>query len=229
MKVHDFSKIFFAILVLHLVVIYKPESEILYMLSRPLLLFSLLAFFIHKTSEFSLGGKSWISAALLTFMVGDILLLSGRESLFLAGMGAFSLAHLFYISFYLNQKLKTGYVLLGFGILVGVASIYGVHQYTGVPAGREFYVITLTAISSLHLLASLRMVSSDGQNGILPVAGAAILILSGALLILFKFNGENKFIHIMAMLTYGVGQFIITTGLVRYIETHGKLTERPSE
>ncbi len=228
MKVRDFSKIFFAILFLHLVVIYKPESDLLYMLSKPLLLFSLLAFFIHKTAHIDLNGKSWIPAALLLSMAGDIILMQDKEIFFLFGMGAFFLAHLFYIIFYLNQKLKTSPMYLIGAAIVMAAGLFVLYKYVDDPAEITPYLYGYAVVIGLHLLASVRLLGLSGNYSKLPVAGALLFIVSDVFLAFNQFNGYDKYLHIAVMLTYGLAQYAITIGLVDYLENNGKINERLS-
>lgn len=228
MKVRDFSKLYFAILFLHLVVIYKPDSDLLYMISKPLLLFSLLAYFIHKTAHIDLRGKSWIPAALLLCMIGDIILMQDKEIFFLIGMGAFCLAHIFYITFYLNQKLRTSPLYLAGAALVMFGGLFVLYKYVNDPAEISLYLYGYALVIGLHLLVSVRLLGQNDNNSKLAVVGALIFIISDVLIAFNEFNGYDKYLHIAVMLTYGLAQYAITIGLISYLESNGKINERLS-
>tara|TARA_R110000850_G_scaffold39143_1_gene101816 strand:- start:718 stop:1407 length:690 start_codon:yes stop_codon:yes gene_type:complete len=229
LKVRDFSKLFFAILFLHLVVIYKPESDLLYMISKPLLLFSLLAFFIHKTAHIELSGKSWVAAALLFSMIGDIILMQDGSMYFLIGMGAFAMAHVFYILFYLNQKLKSSPLALLCAALVMVGGIIVLYKYVNDPAEITPYLYVYALVIGLHLLASTRFIALGDRLTKLAVGGALLFVVSDLLIAFNQFNGYDKYLHIAVMLTYGLAQYGITIGLISYLENNGKVNEHLSE
>ncbi len=229
MKVRDFSKLFFALLFLHLVVIYQPESRILYLISKPLLVFSLLAFFIHKTAHIDINGKSWVPLALLLSMIGDIILMQEGKVYFLAGMAAFLIAQISFITFYLNQKLTslTGYLIGGF-LVIG-AGLFILYKYVNDPEDISPYLYGYAIVIGLHLLASIRLLGLDALTSKLPAIGALLFIISDVLLAFNQFNGESKYLHIAVMLTYGLAQYAIAIGLISYLENNGKVNERLSE
>lgn len=230
MKVRDFAKIFFAILFLHLAVIYKPHSEVLYIISKPLLVFSLLAFFVHKTAFFDLRGKSWVPAALLASLAGDILLIRESETLFLAGMGAFFLSHLFFIFFYLNQKIKTPWTMLVPALVVVAGSFYALIAIIDTPQELEPYLYGYAGILSLHLLAAVRVMSSGLTHAKWAALGILLFIASDLILAYDRFNvGGDKYWHLAVMLTYGFAQYLITIGLTHFVKGEGEAIERPSE
>ncbi|MGB0176573.1 MAG: lysoplasmalogenase family protein, partial [Owenweeksia sp.] len=124
MKVRDFSKLYFAFLLLHLATIYQPESQVLHYLSKPLLMVALLVFFVYRTESVSNKSKWWVALAVLLSLLGDTLLMWPGELFFLAGMGAFALTHLSYISFFMKERhayyslpgLLGSFILVAFSI-----------------------------------------------------------------------------------------------------------------
>ncbi len=162
--------------------------------------------------------------ALLLSMAGDVLLLWDSEPFFLAGMGAFFLAHLFYLTFYLNQKIGYNKLYLAAGVLVVGISFYILYRYVQVPGNLQPYLYGYAGILGLHLLASVKMLNTTSY-GRLPVLGVLLFMASDMLLAFNKFNiGGDKYWHIAVMLTYGLAQYIITIGLISYIKKRGLAT-----
>jgi uncharacterized membrane protein YhhN len=228
LKIRDFSKLFSAILFLHLVVIYQPESEVLYYISKPLLVFSLLAYFIHKTSHLQLNGKGWVPLALLLSLAGDILLMGDSENYFLGGMGAFFLAHVFYALFYLNQKLKANLLHQSGAVLIVAAGMFVLYQYVNTPGNMAPYLYSYGVLLGVHFLLSTKVLTLKNRQISMVTVGALLFVVSDILIAFNEFNGYNTYIHLMVMLTYGIAQYAITIGLIHYLEAYGKPTEHQS-
>lgn len=77
----------------------------LYTISKPLLMASLLLFYISKTEFLLEKAKWWIIGAIFFSLLGDTLLMRVEQEFFLLGMGAFAIAHLAYIIFFIPEDL----------------------------------------------------------------------------------------------------------------------------
>ncbi|MEQ9262811.1 MAG: lysoplasmalogenase [Owenweeksia sp.] len=221
MKVRDFSKLYFVFLLLHLATIYQPESELLATLSKPLLMVSLLVFFISKTGQVKTFSQWWVALALLFSLVGDTLLMWNGEIFFLGGMGAFALAHLAYISYFLKER-KGVLSIPGFigSIIVVGFSIFALNHWIMLPETLRLPVNAYGIILGLNLIAAVQYHISGNRKAPLIPSGVLLFILSDILLAYQKFNlnQPDKFLEMGVMTLYGSAQFLIIAGVLNRIE-----------
>lgn len=188
-------------------------------ISKPLLLLSLLAYFVihaqsHRNTTFYL-----MLGALCCSLLGDILLLfENRSSLFFAmGLAAFLVAHLLFTLTFIkkwNNKTPSDFwwvsvVLISYGALL-------------------FYILkdslgTLKVPVALYILGILAMViSAFRRKGYVPKSsfglvftGALFFVLSDSVLAINKFMVALPFAHIAIMGTYATAQYLITKGILK--------------
>ena len=101
MKKNYWLYIFLLILAAHLSGIYFA-NKILLLVTKPLIVVALAGFFLTSLRSITDPLKKWILAALFFSWLGDIFLMiqSGDNKYFLAGLFAFLFAHIFYIVFF---------------------------------------------------------------------------------------------------------------------------------
>lgn len=234
MKVRDFSKLYFGILIIHLAAIYRPESEALYLISKPALLFSLLSFFIHRTQEIGAGNRWPVIIALAASLVGDVLLMNTGESNFLMGMGAFAVAQLGYALFYLRQPLNFKPLAALAGLVIFAAAFWFLYNFIPVSAELRLYIYAYAALLGLHLIFSTRMLSAGFSGSYWPVAGALLFMLSDLSLAYGKFVDGSKYLQIVVMLTYALAQYGIAIGVLKFMwqnnygESSGEVARKAS-
>ena len=217
MKIRDFSKIYFSILFLHLVVIYKPESMVLYYMSKPLLLFSLIAYFIH-VNGLSTVSKKQMLGALLFSLAGDVLLMREGELFFMAGMAAFLLAHVFYLLFYFRQKPMIAALPLLAGLVLSGVGLWGLYSYVNTPDELEPYLYTYALVLLGHFVVSVLFSFQHKGMQWLSALGAFLFIVSDFLLSVNKFNESSMYLHLVVMLTYGLSQYFIVLSVNDYLK-----------
>ncbi|MDR3575628.1 MAG: lysoplasmalogenase [Anaerolineaceae bacterium] len=163
--------------------------------------------------------------ALLFSLAGDVLLLFPRR-FFMAGLGAFLTAHIFYI-FAFNQSpppFQAGSLLL----LAGVAGLFylirrrvmhGLQQRSG-PALLRIAVSIYSMVLSLMLLSALLTLLRPDW---LPAAaglvslGAVLFFCSDSLLALDRFDHPLPYGQLFVHITYHLGQIALVGGaLLRY-------------
>lgn len=218
MKTTDFNKIFFALLFFHLVLIYKPESQLLYNISKPLLLFSLLAFFIHKNGPLRSVEKAAVAAALLFSLAGDVLLMQSGELFFLGGMAAFFAAHVGYVIFYGKQSLKLNPTGLLAGVGISAVAFWGLINYVNSPAALNPYLYAYAGILSVHMIVAAVFSFIQKGKQWLSALGALLFLLSDFLLAWNKFNEGSMYLHLAVMLTYGLAQYCIVISINDYLK-----------
>ncbi|MDZ7847146.1 MAG: lysoplasmalogenase [Owenweeksia sp.] len=197
-------------------VLYKPHSEALISISKPALVFSLLAFFLHRTKHLDTAKKYWVVAALFFSLGGDILLMQKSEGFFLAGVGLFGLAQIAYSGFYVSLKTPLRWrVIVPAALLPLAADISSGAKY--IRLGVVYY--GLCRFTGCTFLWSVNLASQVSGEVRYALLGIILFMASGFMLALAKFNDGDKYFQIGVMLTYGLAQYLITYGLLRYLET----------
>ncbi len=225
MRLKDFSKLYFVILLIHLVAIDVGESDILITFTKPLLLLSLIAFFWHHTSERNQSEKLFLGALLFSWL-GDILLMFTEygEIYFMLGLGAFLLAQVQYVLSFSNEVRgksslirKKPWLALPF-LAYGVYFVYLLYPNLGnlvVPVTLYALVLVSMAIAALNRGSAVHPRSFS-----LIFIGALFFIASDSVLAYAKFNGEFTYSRVITMATYGVAQYFLVWGkLIDRLET----------
>lgn len=166
------------------------------------------------------GGMIWFGLALVFSLLGDIaLLLSPRY--FLAGVGAFFLAHLSYVIGFNQQPAPFALGPMIMAVLVGMSSarVFRVLRpgVTKVSHGKRiFFAISLYGLTlTLMLLFSLiTLFRSDwaGSAAILSASGGILFYISDTLLGYDRFVRRIKHGQSYVHLTYHLGQIGLVTG-----------------
>ncbi len=216
MKTRDFSKIFSAILILHLVVLFRPgpNAELLLLLSKILICFSLLAFFVHKTADIHWPSKHFIAAALLFSMIGDFVLEKEGETFFLMGMGIFALAHLFYSIFYIKNAAKFHWIILPILLIFPIAGIFLLKNLIEIPADFQTLIFSYSAFPALHFLVGSFFVLNDKKERWICLLGIILFIATDFWVAFNKFNDSNKYFEMLETVTYSGGQFLVVIGIL---------------
>lgn len=86
------------------------HSDILQLIFKPLLVTSLLGYFVTVTRSVTSSLKKWIINALIFSIAGDTLLMfsNSNELYFIWGLIAFLVAHIFYITCFHQIRTKEG-------------------------------------------------------------------------------------------------------------------------
>ena len=161
-----------------------------------------------------------ILGGLLFSMAGDVLLIfQAKPKAFLAGLVAFLIAHLIYISafIYAQSSLKLG--LNGAGEVaaaVGVVLVGGVvYRYLSPGLGNMrvpviAYIVVISAMVHRALAVALVYTGAMTQPALM-VAGALLFYLSDAILAInkFRFDGQLPRGRSWNLMTYYAGQLLI--------------------
>jgi uncharacterized membrane protein YhhN len=221
MKRTTWIVLFILILLADLAAVYL-DNEILRRSTKPLLMPLLIIYFLEQTKIFISGLKPWIVLALFFSWVGDILLMfeERKPIFFLLGLSAFFIAQVFYIIFFHNIRMKEYIrgnalflliVIIYYGILISLLSPFLGNMKLPV---RIYGVV----ISFMLMLAMHMMLGKNKKAGWWMMLGAILFITSDSLLAFNKFYAPFDFAPIFITLTYGLAQFFIVQGAVKYIE-----------
>lgn len=210
-----FSRLYFVLLLLHLVVLFKEPSSGLTYITKPALLLSLIAYFFVLRQQPRTYFQNLFGAGLIFSLIGDILLM--REQLFIPGLASFLLAQLCYtFAFYRSNEGSKGWVqkypLLVIPIvLYGVGLVALLYPHLGDMVAP---VIAYAGIIMLMLIAAINRnkdVKSSPYQFI--VLGAFLFVISDSLLAFNKFVTPYSWESIAVMLSYGVAQYFLVWGM----------------
>lgn len=188
-------------------------SSELTLISKPLLM-PALAFYLYSLKGFK-KDISKLYGALLFSMAGDVLLMFSKENqlFFIAGLGAFLVAHLIYVAFFLQEKEKRG---TNPQAVIPLFSYYIIFMYLlwdGLDGPLLFavplyaFVLLMMAYTAIQYSRTLKKLS-----GKLLIIGALSFVLSDSLIGLNAFTSydfSNPLGRLAIMSTYLLGQFLI--------------------
>ncbi|HYM94155.1 MAG TPA: lysoplasmalogenase [Chitinophagaceae bacterium] len=222
MKRSGWITLFAIILAANLLAVYNNNEWLRY-IAKPLLVIILIGYFIFQTRLWRTSIKKWVLIALFFSWLGDVLLMFEEKKpiFFLLGLSAFLLAHIYYIVFFHNIRLKENVKSYWLPLLI-VAIYYAVLIFILSPYLGEMKLpvrIYGIVISFMFMLAMHMLFIKNKMAGRLMMAGALFFLLSDSLLAFNKFYQSFEYADILIMLTYGLAQFFITDGAIRYIQT----------
>ncbi len=220
MKYSTYLLFFLIILVAHLagIALNIPLAEYI---TKPMIVILIGLYFLFQTTGIDSAIKKWVLLALMFSWIGDVLLLfQQNDSLFfLLGLSAFLVAHIFYILFFhqvrVREKIKGRLWIVLIVVVYYVALIALLSSYLGemkFPVRVYGIVISLMFMLAMHMLFI-----KDKAAGQRMMAGALLFILSDSALAINKFYQSFPFAGILIMLTYALAQFFIVEGSTRYI------------
>jgi uncharacterized membrane protein YhhN len=140
---------------------------------------------------------------------------------FLLGLSSFLVAHLFYILFFHFVRIKEGVKGRWFLLLI-VAMYYVSILFILSPHLGDMTLpvrIYAVVISFMFILAMHMQFIKNRMAGLYMMAGAMLFIISDSLLAINKFYFPFQMAGIFVMATYGLAQYFITYGAIRYISS----------
>lgn len=186
----------------------------LYSVAKPLLMITLLLYFI-AASQGHPGWRIFVIFALVFSWGGDVLLM--QEGMFAAGLGSFLVAHLFYITAYLKTGAAEGQLkswdLIKF-ILIGIALLWML--YPGLGSMLIPVLVYSVVLLSMGVVAHKRRGATSSASFTLVAVGALLFVLSDSLIALNKFTFEIPAERLLVMSTYIAAQFMIIQGLLKH-------------
>lgn len=200
-------------------------NETIQFVCKPLIIPAIIGFFYTTTHRITSGIKKWILLALIFSWIGDVLLMfQDKESLFfLAGLSSFLLAHIFYIIYFHQVRVKENLksnpwllviVVVYYAVLISFLSPY----LDDMKLPVRIYGIV---ISFMFMLAMHMLYIKNKLAGRWMMTGALLFVISDSILAINKFYQSFEFANILIMLTYGFAQFYIVKGAAYYSSSVG--------
>ncbi|MRI00332.1 lysoplasmalogenase [Kriegella sp. EG-1] len=214
-KLIPFLWSFTVILLIDIVLISVPELWSYRILSKPLVVGSILVFFlIQNTDKVS---KKLVSSALVCSIIGDIILIYARvsEPIFIFGVLAFLIGHIFYaIQFARSRNKEVGikaplFVLLGYALAL---FWYLSDSLNNLAIPVAIYIVVLMV---MILYAYVRDDSLTNNSYIYILAGSLLFMLSDSILAITKFKSEIPYSRILVMGIYGLAQLLMIIGIIK--------------
>ena len=164
-----------------------------------------------------------LAAAQLFGCAGDVLLMPSSDILFLIGMGAFLIGHLFYMTLFGGQSWK-GLTAWQWGISIAlmIPAVLGIVKATGIKGELlwpiRIYGFTLMMLIFSALAGVLRMPRGSRCTWWILLLGALLFTFSDSC-IAMGMSGVMKFSlrHFVVMFTYLTAQTLLAVGGIRLI------------
>ena len=189
----------------------------LHYVCKPLATLLLLLLAARAIAPVSARYRGTILLGLLFSLLGDIFLMLPVD-MFLAGLGAFLLAHLFYMSaFFAGSDARTRLTSIAVFAVFGVANLAGLlprlESAMRVPVIAYVIALLLMAGFALARARSLRMregaASAVAASARLAAIGAAFFVASDTLLAWNRFGGGIPLASLWVLATYFTAQWYI--------------------
>jgi uncharacterized membrane protein YhhN len=193
--------------------------ELLFWITKPLILTSLITHYYFSVSSQYRSGL--LILALFFSLAGDVLLM--RPDLFIPGLIAFLLAHVVYIFVYRQYQTVGGenslqglhrirmsfpIILAGTGLVV---VLYPKLNDLKIPVMVYALVITVMTLTALF-----RYGRTTTPSFWLVFVGAVLFMISDSILAINKFLSPVEYAGVYIMLTYSLAQYLIVRGLMRH-------------
>lgn len=213
----SFTIIFLAIVLLELFSSNIKSLLPIHVIAKPLILLSLIFFFINQGKHLSSKTKVITLLALLFSLAGDVLLMFTdiSASFFLSGLVAFLLAHIMYIMVFLDKKNSKKIALIFKTVLL----IYAIGIFYLLKDGLGDMLIPvivyMLVILTMVLTSTMRKDNVSNKSYNLVFLGAVFFVISDSFLAINKFYQPVPLSKIIIMSTYSLAQYLIVLGLLK--------------
>ncbi len=201
------------------------DADLVYLLCKPAIMITLgLHYWITQRDQGEVLSKSVVLAIIFSCAGDTLLMFQGKDgNFFMYGLGAFLVAHIFYMFAYRQrqssdtsnelqglQKIRYAFpiILSGTGLVVILYNRLG-----GMKIPVLIYAVVLTG---MVLAALFRFGKTNTSSFALVFGGAILFMISDSLIAINKFLEPLPMAGIWIMVTYIVAQYLIVTGLLKH-------------
>ncbi len=203
--------------IVHLIDSYKDDAA-RRAKTKGFLLPLILLYYISSTDSYS-----WVLiAALITSWLGDILLIPKGSKWFISGGISFLVSHILfiftYIPFIVFADVKLYIVIPAAVVYITVAGIIIKNILPNTPKmmiGPMFAY--LIANSTMNVFALMLLISVPCVGSAIAYTGAVLFFISDCTLFLVRYHKNKDIVfkrHFTVMLTYILGELLITQGII---------------
>lgn len=192
---------------------------------KPAVTICIILFFWSELKKAPHSFGNSVLIGLLFSLLGDVLLMFVKfeSNFFIAGLGAFLFAHIFYIKAFIsniqssNHSNPLSIKLLSFNpFLLFTLSMYALLR-NDLGEMKIPVLAYMATITTMGVSAALRLNHTSTKSWKLVLAGAFLFIVSDGLIALNKFLFEIPYASLGIMSTYYAAQFLISTGSVEHL------------
>ncbi|MBQ6265565.1 MAG: lysoplasmalogenase [Clostridia bacterium] len=194
------------------------KKEKLRAVTKPMLLLFIILYYITSGVRIN----PLLIAALAASWLGDVLLIPKGNAWFTAGGTAFMLAHFLFIAVYVPQvdfSKVNWFVAVPAAVAyysVSAVIIHLLRPTTPKKMQIPMYVYLL-ANSTMNVFALMQLISNPCAGSVVAYTGAVLFFVSDCTLFLVRYYKKPEIVfkqHFTVMLTYIVGEFLITQGII---------------
>lgn len=191
--------------------------------SKPALMPILIVYYAVNTKKLA-PVKYPVIFALVFSWFGDILLLIDKQtgSLFIYGLIAFLIAHIFYIFYFLKIRRANKVEKLPNALIFAAVAAYTLALFLFVAPNVKNLLVPVgiyALVISTMLAASIAAFDFGKQNfGKISIAGTLLFIVSDSVLAINRFAAPFEYAPAFVMLTYATAQLLITEGSLRNLK-----------
>lgn len=194
---------------------------LLYYVTKPVVLVVLILFFTFNDAFSSL--RLPFLVGLFFSLLGDIFLIPRGTSWFVAGVGAFALAHLGYIYAFSRFPVSSGYYALALGILL--LYFYFLYTYIDKRAVQGPHIVaqrrmfkgygTVVAAMAISALLCLARPGFPDKAKFPAALGGLLFLISDLMIGIDRLGGKIKAARFWIILSYHLGQFLIVAAAIQ--------------
>ncbi|MCR5485314.1 MAG: lysoplasmalogenase [Clostridiales bacterium] len=186
--------------------------------TKPFLLLFLLLYYIFAADKINV----FLIVALATSWLGDVLLIPKGDMWFTLGGISFSFCHLAFITVYIPNidfSLVKWYIVIPAALIyyaVSLKIIASLKKSTPKKMLIPMYLY-LIANSTMNAFALMQLIVYMNAASLIAYIGALLFFISDCTLFLVRYHTNKELIfkkHFVVMLTYLLGEFMITLGIV---------------
>ena len=205
--------------ILEAVALWKNSKQLEYLAKPAVMICLFIWLYLHTGLQ---GVTFWFGIGILFSLLGDVLLMISLERMFIFGLGAFLLAHVFYIVGFQNQFLAASAGSLLVIAILGASGIRLIRRIVGAirAKGQNRLVIPVIVYSSvitIMLFGAMTTIFDPAWS-----TGAAFLVSVGAFFFYVSdiILAWNKFVspiqngRILNIALYHLGQIGLIAGVI---------------
>lgn len=212
----SFTWIFTLVVITELLCGHISSLSTLHYITKPLIVLSLLLFFVTKSQPLNKLVRTGTILALVFSLIGDIALLFDdiNPNYFIIGLASFLLAHIMYVFVFLKHRdpKKKPYIFIILMLVYAAILFYVLKDGLGdllIPV-----VVYMIVILSMSTSAYIRL--KESKTGYLFIfIGALLFMLSDSILALNKFYKPFELSSFLIMSTYAFAQYCIVMGILK--------------
>lgn len=187
-------------------------------ITKPMLLSTLTLYYVTAANPVSL----LLLFALLTSLLGDILLIPPGEKWLVTGGASFLLSHILFITLYL-PRIRFGEIPWALACLAGVAylavALFVILRIKRTTPKQMLVPLYLYLIANtvMNVFALMQLMTLRNLGAVLAFIGAICFFASDCILFLLRYYEHKERLvkpAFLVMLTYLAGEFLITQGML---------------